>query len=103
MWIGHYVSMSKSVVVNKLQLASAYLGTTVLGLYVSSPYHSLATKALFIAVPPAALFASRIRRSVSSEVSAVVDTAAEMAPVMPTEVTAFSFDALDFDIISRAS
>jgi hypothetical protein len=95
--------MSSSVVTSKFPLAIAYLGTTVLGLYVSSPYHSFATKALFMAIPPVALFASRVRRSATTEVAAITETTAEFAPVAPADFDSFGFDALDFDIISRAS
>jgi hypothetical protein len=84
--------MSKTVIVSKFQLASAYLGTTVLGLYVSSPYHSLSTKALFLALPPAALFLSRIRRTTHADILAFIE-----------DSPALAFESLDFDIISRAS
>ena len=84
--------MNTTVIVSKFQLASAFLGTTVLGLYVSSPYHSFVTKALFVAIPPAALFLSRIRKTAHAEILAFI----EDSPVL-------AFESLDFDIISRAS
>ena len=56
-----------------------------------------------MAIPPVALFASRVRRSATTEVAAITETTAEFAPVAPADFDSFGFDALDFDIISRAS